>query len=281
MDEYTDESIDTATGTCAPAELSTKRVHDIFSNIARKYELFNAVSSLGAYRLWVNKLVSLANVSPASAIIDIAGGTGEISFAIAKKKAPAAIVCTDLVQEMLDVAKEHYDNGASKGVPVHFRTTDAQEMPFDDDTFDIATMAYGLRNMPERKKALSETLRILRPGGQLVCLDFSTPRHAPFRYAYELYRDKMVPLWGKLVTGDSSEFVYLADSIKAFPDQEGVAELMEDAGFQDIEWHNCTDGIACIHVAYKPGTGAQLSKDGYTTDATSTQKPAHIYGTRE
>lgn len=261
MDRYQDESIDTATGDFAPPELSTKRVHDIFSNIASKYETFNAVSSMGTYKIWLKKLVSLAKVSPTSAVIDIAGGTGDVSFAIAKAKHPAVIVCTDLVPEMLEVAKAHYEKGASDGVPVLFQTADAQALPYDDDTFDIATMAYGLRNMPERHQALSEVLRVLRPGGQLVCLDFSTPPNALWHAAYNVYLNRMIPFWGRLITGDDAGFVYLSKSIKAFPDQAGVARLMEDAGFINVEWHDCSGGIACIHVAYKPGEGAAIADD--------------------
>lgn len=259
MDRYQDESIDTATGNSAPPELSTKRVHDIFSSIANKYETFNAVSSMGTYKIWLNKLVALADVSPASAVIDIAGGTGDVSFAIAKAKHPAIIVCTDLVPEMLEVAEAHYEEGASDGVPVLFQTADAQALPYDDNTFDVATMAYGLRNMPERHQALSEILRVLRPGGQLVCLDFSTPPNPLWNMAYNIYLTRMIPFWGKVITGDDSGFVYLSKSIKAFPDQAGVGRLMEEAGFIDVEWHNCTGGIACIHVAYKPGDGAVLA----------------------
>lgn len=259
MEKYLDESIDTATGASAPPELSTKRVHDIFSSIANKYETFNAVSSMGTYKIWLNKMVSLADVGPASSVIDIAGGTGDVTFAIAKAKRPAVIVCTDLVPEMLDVAKDHYANGAADGVPVHFQTADAQALHYDDDAFDVATMAYGLRNMPERHQALSEIFRVLRPGGQLVCLDFSTPPNPLWNAAYNVYLNKMIPFWGKLITGDASGFVYLSKSIKAFPNQVGVAKLMEDAGFENVEWHNCTGGIACIHVAYKPGDDAELA----------------------
>lgn len=258
MGECIDESIDTATGDSAPAELSTNRVRDIFSKIANRYELFNAVSSMGAYKIWLNKMVSLANICPSSSLIDIAGGTGDVTFAMAKSKHPAVVVCTDLVPEMLEIAEAHYVKGASCGVPVHFQTADAQALPYDENTFDIATMAYGLRNMPERKVALKEIFRVLRPGGQLVCLDFSTPPNPLWNKAYDIYLNKMIPFWGKIITGDDSGFVYLSKSIKAFPNQEGVAGLMGDAGFEDIEWHDCTGGIACIHVAYKPGSEADL-----------------------
>ncbi len=274
MDKYSDESIDTQTGALAPPELSTNRVRDIFSHIAKKYELFNAVSSMGAYKLWLKNLTKLANIGPTSAVIDIAGGTGDVSFAIAKRKHPAVIVCSDLVPEMLEVAKHHYDTGASDDVPIYFETADAQNLPYDDNVFDVATMAYGLRNMPERKVALAEILRVLRPGGQLLCLDFSTPTNPLWQKAYNVYLNHVIPFWGKVITGDDSGFIYLSKSIKAFPDQAGVAALMSEVGFENVEWHDCTGGIACIHLAYKPlskSSQPHESLDCKTRDTTHTE----------
>lgn len=245
-------SVDTATGEAAPAELSTERVHDIFSQIAKRYERFNALSSMGAYKGWLAKMVRMANVQPGSEVLDVAGGTGDVTFAVARASKPAHIRCTDLVDEMLDVARMHYDDGASAGVPVSFEVVDAQSIPYADASYDVVTMAYGLRNMPQRERALAEMIRVLKPGGKLVCLDFSTPQNPVWRALYNVYLRWMIPFWGKVVTGDSSGFVYLAKSIKAFPDQRGVASMMREAGFVDVKWENCTGGIACIHVATKP-----------------------------
>ena len=247
-----DISIDTATGKEAPSELSTERVHDIFSAIARRYERFNALSSMGAYRLWLSKMVKMADIGHGDEVLDIAGGTGDVSFAVARECEPYSIICTDLVDEMLDVARMHFDEGAASGIPMGFMVVDAQDIPFEDASFDVVTMAYGLRNMPRREQALSEIHRVLRPGGRLVCLDFSTPPNPAWRSLYNIYLKWMVPFWGKVVTGDSSGFRYLSDSIKAFPDQKGVASMMEDAGFTEVEWSDCTGGIACVHVAKKP-----------------------------
>lgn len=246
------DSIDTATGKQAAPELSTERVKDIFANIAKKYERFNAYSSLGTYKSWLKKMVSLADIEPADVVLDVAGGTGDVTFAVAQRKHPAKIVCSDLVPEMLEVACAHEKEGASAGVQVEFEVVDAQDMPFEDNAFDAVTMAYGLRNMPQREQALSEIFRVLKPGGSLTCLDFSTPNSKVWRAMYNIYLKNIVPLWGKIITGDASGFVYLADSIKAFPNQEGVASLMRKAGFEDVEWTDCTGGIACIHTARKP-----------------------------
>lgn len=252
QDQNEGHSIDTATGMAAPSELSSTRVHAIFSKIAGKYERFNALSSFGAYRLWLEKLVRLARITPDSEVLDIAGGTGDVTFAIARAKKPKSILCTDLVPEMLEVAKMHYSDGDAGEVPVTFEEVDAQDIPYHDRSFDAVTMAYGLRNMPERQRALSEIFRVLKPGGQLVCLDFSTPPNPAWRGLYNLYLRYMIPLWGRLITGDGSGFVYLARSIEAFPDQEGIRAMMEDAGFQRVDYENCTGGIACIHTAWRP-----------------------------
>ncbi|WP_165173391.1 class I SAM-dependent methyltransferase [Adlercreutzia sp. ZJ242] len=245
-------SIDTATGEEAPAELSSERVKSIFSQIARKYERFNAVSSFGAYRLWLSGMMRQAPISATDEVLDIAGGTGDVTFAVARAKRPAHIQCTDLVPEMLDVARMHHEAGAANGVPVDFEVVDAQDIPYPDASFDVVTMAYGIRNMPDRPRALSEMHRVLRPGGALVCLEFSTPPNRAWRALYGFYLKHLIPFWGGLITGDKDGFVYLAKSIRAFPDQQGLAALMEEAGFRDVTWKNYTGGIAAVHVARKP-----------------------------
>ncbi|WP_165052991.1 MULTISPECIES: class I SAM-dependent methyltransferase [unclassified Adlercreutzia] len=245
-------SIDTATGEEAPAELSSERVKSIFSQIARKYERFNAVSSFGAYRLWLAGMMRQAPISATDEVLDIAGGTGDVTFAVARAKRPARIQCTDLVPEMLDVARMHRAAGAAGGVPVEFEVVDAQNIPYPDASYDAITMAYGIRNMPDRPRALSEMYRVLRPGGALVCLEFSTPPNRAWRALYGFYLRHLIPFWGGLITGDRDGFVYLAKSIRAFPDQQGLAALMEEAGFRDVTWKNYTGGIAAVHVARKP-----------------------------
>lgn len=245
-------TIDTATGKEAPAEISSERVKDIFSAIAKKYERFNAVSSFGAYKLWLAGMAKQAPIEPSHDVLDIAGGTGDVTFTMAREKRPAHIQCTDLVPEMLEVARAHYDEGASAGVPVDFQVVDAQDIPYDDASYDVITMAYGIRNMPDRPRALAEMLRVLKPGGALVCLEFSTPPNGLWRALYSFYLKHLIPFWGGLITGDREGFVYLARSIKAFPDQKGLAQMMRDAGYVDVTWKNYTGGIAAVHVARKP-----------------------------
>lgn len=246
------ESIDTATGRKAPASLSSERVKEIFSHIAWKYERFNKLSSFGTYRLWLNNLVKLADASPKDSVLDVAGGTGDVSFAIEKAYHPKQIICSDLVPEMLEVAKSHRAKDPSIESNILFQVVDAQDMPFGDNEFDRVVMAYGLRNMPNRELALQEVYRVMKPGAKFACLDFSTPKNPLLRSLYHFYLKHMIPFWGNMVTGEKAGFVYLADSIKAFPDQEGVARMMAEAGFVDIGLHDQTGGIACIHTAQKP-----------------------------
>ena len=246
------QTIDTATGEAAPAELSTERVKSIFSSIAKKYERFNAVSSFGAYKRWLAGMMAQAPIDHSAEVLDIAGGTGDVTFAVAQAKRPARILCTDLVPEMLDVARAHAADGKGGETPIDFAVVDAQNIPYDDNSFDALTMAYGIRNMPDRPLALSEMYRVLKPGGSLTCLEFSTPPNPAWRGLYHFYLKHLIPFWGGLITGDRDGFVYLARSIKAFPDQEGLAQMMRDAGFENITWRNYTGGIAAVHVAHKP-----------------------------
>ena len=239
-------SIDTATGKEAPADLSSARVKEIFSAIAKKYERFNAVSSFGAYKAWLAGMMRQAPIEADADVLDIAGGTGDVTFSVARAKRPAHIQCTDLVNEMHDA------DGKAGGVPGDFEVVDAQDIPYADASYDAITMAYGIRNMPERDRALAEMFRVLKPGGSLVCLEFSTPPNTVWRALYGFYLKHLIPFWGGLITGDREGFVYLAHSIKAFPDQQGLAAMMEKAGFEDVTWKNYTGGIAAVHVARKP-----------------------------
>ncbi len=249
--EQTSNSIDTATGKQAPASISSERVKKIFTDIAWDYERFNACSSFGQYRSWLKTLIDKAPIRPDSLMLDIAGGTGDVTFMACERKQPAHIILSDYTPAMLDVAQTRLDAGEANGVPVVLAVVDGQDIPFDDDVFDIVTMSYGIRNMPQREKALKEMYRVLCPGGALCILEFSTPPNPLMRFGYNLYLRWGIPAWGKLVTGDDSGFVYLANSIKAFPDQDGFAQMLYDAGFSRVEYTNVTFGVAAIHIAYK------------------------------
>ena len=242
-------TIDTATGQEAPAEVSQDRARAIFTEIAEQYEKFNHYSSFGQDRRWLDKLVASIPVSSSSNILDVAGGTGEVTFAICKRHHPAHIVLSDYTPAMLDVAKQRIAAGDNRSVSVETQVVDAQDMPFDNASFDIVTMAYGIRNIPDRMRALREIHRVLKPGGTVAILEFSTPPLAPARAFYKAYLKWGIPAWGQLFTGKRDDFVYLADSIKAFPDQQAFARMLEDASFQDVNFTNLAFGAAAIHTA--------------------------------
>lgn len=245
------QTIDTATGKAAPAEISTERVYDIFSQIARKYERFNAVSSFGAYRRWLDGMMRQAPIKPSDDVLDIAGGTGDVSRWVARFHRPRHIQCTDLVPEMLEVARMHEARGDFCGVPIDFDVVDAQNIPYADESYDIITMAYGIRNMPDRPAALREIHRVLKPGGVASILEFSTPPLAPARAFYNLYLRFGIPAWGQHFTGKRDDFVYLARSIRAFPRQDAFAQMLYDAGFSSVIYKNLSFGAVAIHVAIK------------------------------
>lgn len=244
-------SIDTATGQEAPAEISSERVKKIFTDIAWKYERFNALSSFGRYRSWLRTLIDKAPIEDDSLMLDIAGGTGDVAFTACSQKPPAHIILSDYTPAMLEVAQARLDEGEGGKVPVELAVVDGQNIPYDDESFDIVTMSYGIRNMPERERALCEMHRVLKPGGALCVLEFSTPPNPLMRLGYRLYLRWGIPAWGKIVTGDAAGFVYLAKSIKAFPDQEGFSRMLKNAGFARVEYTNVTFGVAAVHIAYK------------------------------
>ena len=163
--ETSGHSIDTATGQNAPAELSSDRVKKIFTDIAWDYERFNRLSSFGQYISWLETLIDKSPITPETQLLDIAGGTGDVSFMACNRKKPAKIVLSDYTPAMLDVAKERLEEGENRGVPVELAVVDGQDIPYEDESFDIITMSYGIRNMPKREQALSEMYRVLKPGG--------------------------------------------------------------------------------------------------------------------
>lgn len=245
-------SIDTATGKKAPASISEERVQDIFSHIARKYRRFNAFSSFGLYKSWLRKTVDLANITPETDLLDLAGGTGDVAFTAAKRTPCKHIQLTDFVPEMLDVARDRVAACENCGVPVDFEVVDAQHIPYADNSYDAVTMAYGIRNIPDRMQALREANRVLKPGATFACLEFTTPPCAVWRFLYHIYLKVMIPFWGAVLVGETKDFVYLAKSIKAFPNQKEFASMLVDAGFEDVKWHNMAGGIIAVHTGRKP-----------------------------
>ncbi|MCH4185190.1 MAG: ubiquinone/menaquinone biosynthesis methyltransferase [Eggerthellaceae bacterium] len=244
-------TIDTATGYSAPASISDTRVRRIFSEIASQYETFNRHSSFGRDQSWLHKLIDLAPIDSTTRVLDVAGGTGEVTFTACARKRPASVMLTDCTPAMLEVAKKRIAQGDACDVPVETKVVDAQDMPFEDNSFDVVTMAYGIRNMPDRTAALNEICRVLRPGGTACILEFTTPPNPIVRLGYRGYLRWAIPAWGQHYTGKRDDFVYLAQSIKAFPPQDQFAQMLLDAGFSDVSYHNSPLGITAVHTAVK------------------------------
>jgi demethylmenaquinone methyltransferase / 2-methoxy-6-polyprenyl-1,4-benzoquinol methylase len=251
MTNRTIPPVDTATGETAIGDISTERVHSIFANIAKKYDIFNALSSMGVYKLWLNSVVKAASATPETRMLDLAAGTGDVTFKIAGKTPPASIMSTDFCEEMLEVARVRYAQGEAGDVPCEFKMVDAQDIPFGDDVYDLVTCAYGIRNIPDRMKAFREAYRVLKPGGRYVILEFSTPHNRLWRGVYHTYLKNVIPFVGGLLTKDRSGFVYLNDSIRAFPDQETLAGYLRNVGFGEVTYEDHTGGIVAIHIAVK------------------------------
>lgn len=226
-------------------------VQGIFSKIARKYDTFNALSSMGIYKSWLKRVARTAACRPDERVLDVAGGTGDVSFELCRRCPPASVEVSDFTPEMLEVARSRAQQGASCGVPCTFQVADAMNLPYADASFEVLTMAYGLRNFSDRKRAMREAARVLRPGGRAVILEFGTPPNPVWRALYHVYLMHVVPAIGGAVCGDSSGFKYLASSIREFPEQAVVAQELREAGFEDVSFRNCTGGIAAIYEARK------------------------------
>ncbi len=234
----------------APGQPTTDRVRGIFSNIAGRYDDFNTLASMGIDRIWRRELVKACRLTPESRVLDLCAGTGDVAFAIATKGSPAEIVVTDFTPEMLEIA-EHKAASIDTRTALSFEWADAQDLPFEDESFDVATVAFGVRNLPERERNFAEVRRVLKPGGRYVILEFSRPPFAPWRGVYHVYLQHAIPTIGGLLTHDRESFVYLNDSIRAFPTQPQLAAELRDAGFSAITWKNMTGGIVALHVAVK------------------------------
>ena len=233
--------------------MSTKSqmVCDIFSEIAPQYERFNDISSMGRYKSWLKRVAAEADKKVVHNMLDCAAGTGDVAFYIARRSRPEHILLTDFCAEMLDEAQKRYELGESLGVSMDFGVEDATELPYADKSFDLVTVAYGIRNFDDRKKAMSEACRVLCDGGRYIILEFSKPDVAPIRAFYNVYLDKAIPTLGRLLTHKQEGFDYFKESIKAFPDQEIIKQELLDCGFSHVKYESITFGVVSMYVAEK------------------------------
>jgi len=232
-------------------EEKEKLVADVFHSVASKYDLMNDLMSFGVHRLWKRYTIEMSGVRSGNKVLDIAGGTGDLTYAFSKRVgADGKVVLADINESMLKVGR---DRLADRGVTGNLEVVqaNAESLPFADNEFDVVTIAFGLRNVTHKETAISEMLRVLKPGGRLLVLEFSKPRNELLSKAYDLYSFKALPLIGKLVTQDADSYQYLAESIRKHPDQETLKAMMTEAGFQRVTYHNLTGGVVALHRGIK------------------------------
>ena len=232
-------------------EAKASMVADVFHSVASRYDLMNDLMSAGIHRIWKRFTIELSGVRKGNSVLDIAGGTGDLAARFADIVGPqGAVVLADINESMLKVGRDKLLDSGHLG-NLEFVQADAQYLPFPDDSFDCITIAFGLRNVTDKDRALRSMLRVLKPGGRLLVLEFSKPQNALLSKAYDAYSFKVLPVMGRLVANDSDSYQYLAESIRVHPDQETLKEMMEDAGFTRCEYHNMTGGVVALHKGIK------------------------------
>jgi len=229
-------------------EAKAGRVRGVFDSVARRYDVMNDLMSLGMHRAWKAYTVAVARVRPGDVVLDVAGGTGDLARAFASRVGPRGlVVLSDINESMLHQGR---DRLLDDGVIVPALLCDGEKLPFADATFDLVSVAFGLRNMTHKENALAEMARVLKPGGRLLVLEFSKVA-APLAKAYDWYSFSVLPRIGRFVAGDADSYRYLAESIRVHPDQETLKAMMKTAGFGHVDVHNMSAGVVALHVGIK------------------------------
>lgn len=225
-----------------------KKVAEVFSSVASRYDIMNDLMSIGLHRVWKAFTIELSGVREGSRVLDVAGGTADLSLAFSKRVGRSGQVwLTDINHAMLTCGR---DRLLDRGISVPVAQCDAEKLPFPSNWFDCVTVAFGLRNMTHKDAALAEMLRVLRPGGRLLVLEFSKV-WKPLTPIYDFYSFKVLPWMGERVAKDADSYRYLAESIRMHPSQEELKAMMEQVGFNRVEFHNMSGGVVALHRGYK------------------------------
>ena len=234
-----------------PVAEKQQRVAEVFRSVAQRYDIMNDVMSMGSHRLIKRFTIELSALRKGHKVLDLAGGTGDLAMKFAPIVGEQGqVVLADINDAMLQVGR---DRVIDKGLAsiIDFAQVNAETLPFADNTFDCVCIAYGLRNVTDKDKALASMARVLKPGGRVVVLEFSKPRNPLLGRAYDVYSN-LWPVAGKTITGDSESYRYLVESIRMHPDQETLLGMMENAGLVNCRFHDVMNGICAIHIGFKP-----------------------------
>lgn len=228
-----------------------RRVSSVFSSVAESYDLMNDLMSFGVHRLWKRFVIGLAGARAGQHILDLAGGSGDLALQFVRRVGDSgSVTLADLNADMLDVGRRRLlDAGVVRGIA--YVQTDAESLPFSDDSFDLVSIAFGLRNVAVKERALKSMFRVLRPGGQMLILEFSTMSVWLLEPLYRAYIMNVLPRMGRIVAGDSDSYRYLAESIRMHPSQQALLKMIEAAGFERCSYHNLSGGISAVHRGYK------------------------------
>jgi demethylmenaquinone methyltransferase / 2-methoxy-6-polyprenyl-1,4-benzoquinol methylase len=234
-----------------PWSEKAERVRSVFASVAGKYDVMNDLMSFGVHRLWKQFTLSLTGLAKGQHALDVAGGTGDLARGLLKQVGKEGrVVLSDINPKMLEIGRDRLLDAGHVG-NVEFIVADAERLPFEDDSFDCLTIGFGLRNVTDKAAALRSMYRVLKPGGQLLVLEFSTPVAPGLKPLYDAYSFQVLPLLGRLVAGDAASYRYLAESIRLHPNQEVMLEMLRSAGFSQTRYHNLTGGIVALHRGYK------------------------------
>ena len=228
-----------------------RQVRGVFDSVAARYDLMNDLMSAGVHRLWKRFTLALANLRPGQQALDVAGGSGDLAAGLARQVGSRGlVVLTDINGAMLRRGRDRLIDAGHAG-NVACVQANAESLPFRDSIFDCVTIGFGLRNVTDKAAALASMRRVLKPGGQLLVLEFSQPTVAAIKPLYDAYSFRVLPLLGRVVAGDEASYRYLAESIRMHPDQETLLKMMRDAGLEDCRYHNLSSGIVAVHRGYK------------------------------
>ena len=233
-----------------PESEKAGRVQGVFGSVASKYDIMNDVMSVGIHRIWKDAMMDWLAPRAGQKLLDVAGGTVDISFRFLKRAGHAHATVLDLTEPMLIEGRKRAE-ADQKADQLDWIVGDAMNLPFEDNTFDVYTISFGIRNVTRPQEALNEAYRVLKPGGRLMVLEFSQIPNESMQWAYDRYSFNVIPVMGQIIANDRDSYQYLVESIRNFPDQDTFLDMVRTAGFENAKYRNLTMGIACLHSGWK------------------------------